>query len=67
MTREPGMANTRGDEHRRLLARTEELRKATADLSIDVTPFDQVEHDKLNDALKQHQADLAAHHKKPTD
>jgi len=57
------MANTRRDEHRRLLERTEQLRKATADLSIDLTPFDQAEHDKLSAALKQHQADLAAHHK----
>jgi|1185.fasta_scaffold1092732_1 hypothetical protein len=58
------MPNTRVDEHRRLLERTQQLRQATDDLSIEVTPYDQAQHDELNAALKRHQADLAAHHDK---
>jgi hypothetical protein len=40
------MAETRREEHDRLQHRTDELKREHADLALDVTPFDQAEHDR---------------------
>jgi hypothetical protein len=55
------MPKRKAEEHKRLLKRTEKLKQDTADLSTDVTPFNQAQHDKLGADLKQHRTDLAAH------
>jgi hypothetical protein len=59
------MSESRADEHERLLRRTNELREQTANLDRAVTPFDQAAHERLNAALEQHLADLAAHRHTP--
>jgi hypothetical protein len=61
------MTASKKDEHDRLLKRTEELREDTAALSVDVTPFDQSEHDALHAKLTRHGADLAAHRLRKND
>lgn len=58
------MADTRREEHRRLQRRTDELKSEHADLSLDLRPFNQAEHDAHNAHLKKHQADLHRHQRR---
>ncbi len=55
------MAETKREEHKRLLGRTDELKEDHADLSTDVTPFNKADHDRHNRDLREHKKDLAAH------
>ena len=61
------MSETKRDEHERLQQKTEELKQDHADLSLDVTPFNQADHDEHNDDLRRHQEDLAAHQRREDD
>jgi hypothetical protein len=61
------MAETRREEHDRLQHRTDELKREHADLALDVTPFDQAEHDAHNANLKRHKVDLHQHRKRKAD
>ena len=55
------MAETKREEHERLQRKTDELKQEHADLSLDVTPFDQADHDRHTDNLRAHQEDLTVH------
>ena len=52
---------TKREEHKRLQDRTEELREQHEELSVDLMPFNQADHDEHNQNLRKHRNDLAAH------
>lgn len=51
----------RREEHERLQKRTDELKQEHADLSREKTPFNQADHDRHTEHLRQHRKDLADH------
>jgi hypothetical protein len=53
------MAETKEEEHGRLMRRTAELQTEHTALSRDIKPFDKAEHDKHRADLAQHHTDLA--------
>jgi len=55
------MTETKQEEHDRLQHRTDELRQATTDLSLEHTPFNEADHERHRRNLADHKADLAAH------
>jgi hypothetical protein len=58
------MTETKGEEHKRLQARTDALKKEHAGLSLDRTPFDQAAHDEHTERLRKHKNDLAKHQRR---
>jgi hypothetical protein len=52
---------TKGEEHRRLQERTEELKHEHEGLSLDRAPFNQADHDEHTSELRKHAEDLKKH------
>jgi len=57
-------AETKADAHTRLQKRTEALTREHAALSKDRAPFNQADHDRHSDNLREHKEQLAAHKKR---
>jgi hypothetical protein len=61
------MAETKATEHKRLQVRTNELQQEHEALALDVTPFDQADHDQHSENLRRHKADLEKHRARDDD
>ena len=58
------MAESRRDEHDRLQKRTDELKEEHAALDRDRVPFDQGDHDRHGEDLREHGEDLRRHRRR---